>query len=103
MNANVNDNLTAAREAIEAERREFLKPKKRFEKFFQELPVRLSKATRREMMIAALCTAEALRGYRMPDQERLKRAEMTVLHFTFGFYLDEHERRQRQAPKRKAA
>ncbi len=97
----MNSDMKARQRAIEAERREFLKPTKRFEKFFHNLPVSLSKACRREMTIAALCTAEALRRHGVPDKERLERAEMTVLNVTFGLYLKERDGRRES--KRKAA
>ena len=99
MTTNAKD-LTARREAIKAERREFLKPKKRFEKFFQNLPT-LSKANAREMTIAALCTAEALRRCGMTDKERLRHAETIVLNGASNFYLKESL--QRQALRHKAA
>lgn len=100
MTTNAKD-LTARRKAIEAERREFLKPQKRFEKFFQNRPLTLSKARVREMTIAALCTAEALRGCGMTDKERLARAETIALNGASNFYFEEYL--QRQALRHKAA
>lgn len=94
-------NLKLRQKAAAAAAREILKPKKRFEKFFQNLPVHLSKANVREMTIAALCTAEALKRPGMPDEERFEAAESAVLRAAFTFYPD--ERRRRQAMKRKAA
>lgn len=91
----------AIRAEREAETRDILKSKKRFKKFFQNLPVRLSKANVREMTIAALCTAAALKRPGMPEKERLEAAEEAVLRAAFEFYKD--ERRQRQAPRSKAA
>lgn len=90
----------STKKVIEAERREMLKPKKRFETYFRSLPVVLSKAKVREMTIGALCAAKVYRKFGLSGEKLMRSAETVGLEVGFDSFIDDS--RQRKAIRRRS-